>query len=198
MNETMRESLSAVLDGEANEVELERTLRLIGADAELRQTFIRYSAASAAVQGHAIDFPHLDVSQRVLRALEGERQQAPRLHQRLLRPLGGVAIAASVALTAVLGGQQLAQLGAVEAGSVSQTVAADPSPVGMVNALGATAVHARYGTQPVPVLQPAARTAYQELARQRMDRYMQEHAEHAALNTPQGLVLFARVPEIRR
>ena len=49
----------------------------------------------------------------------------------------------------------------------------------------------------VPVLQPATRTAYNELARQRMERYMQEHAEQAALNTPQGLIPFARVSEIR-
>jgi sigma-E factor negative regulatory protein RseA len=36
-----------------------------------------------------------------------------------------------------------------------------------------------------------------ELARQRMEKYSQEHAEHAALNSPQGLVPFARVPQIR-
>jgi sigma-E factor negative regulatory protein RseA len=58
-------------------------------------------------------------------------------------------------------------------------------------------VRASYGTQSVPVLQPATRTAYRELARQRMEKYMQEHAEQAALNSPQGLIPFARVPEIR-
>jgi len=71
------------------------------------------------------------------------------------------------------------------------------SPVGMLNSLGASAVRASFGTRPVPVLQPAARTAYQELARQRMAAYMQEHAEQAALNSPQGLMPFARVPRIQ-
>ncbi len=71
------------------------------------------------------------------------------------------------------------------------------SPVGMLNSLGATAVQASYGTQPIPVLQPATRTAYQELAQQRLRKYMQEHVEQAALNSPQGLVPFARVPQIR-
>jgi sigma-E factor negative regulatory protein RseA len=52
--------------------------------------------------------------------------------------------------------------------------------------------------QAIPVLQPATRTAYQELAQQRLRRYMQEHAEQAALNSPQGLVPFARVPQIRQ
>ena len=76
-------------------------------------------------------------------------------------------------------------------------VAADASPVGMLNILGAIPVQASYGMQAVPVLQPAVRNAYQDLAQQRQRKYMQEHAEQAALNSPQGLVPFARVPEIR-
>ena len=38
---------------------------------------------------------------------------------------------------------------------------------------------------------------FSDTARQRMQVYMQEHAEHAALNSPHGLIPFARVPEIR-
>jgi len=58
-------------------------------------------------------------------------------------------------------------------------------------------LQASFGTQAVPVLQPAVRTAYQDLAQQRQRMYMQEHAEQAALNSPQGLVPFVRVPELR-
>ena len=47
------------------------------------------------------------------------------------------------------------------------------------------------------MLQPVTRQAYRDLARQRANRYMQQHVEQAALNSPQGLVPFARVPEIR-
>mgnify|MGYP003120334920 CR=1 FL=1 len=107
------------------------------------------------------------------------------------------AVAASVAATVVIGGQQLAQLSGDEAFSNGTVAAGGVSPVGMVNSLGATTVQASYGTQSVPTLQPAARTAYRELARQRMEMYMQEHAEHAALNSPHGLIPFARVTEIR-
>ncbi len=39
------------------------------------------------------------------------------------------------------------------------------------------------------------RAAYRELARQRMERLMQEHAEHASLNSPQGLLPYARVEQ---
>jgi sigma-E factor negative regulatory protein RseA len=117
--------------------------------------------------------------------------------RRMVRPLVSFAVAASVAATVVIGGQQLAKVGGADPYGVDRSVANSASPVGMLNSLGATAVQASYGTQPMPVLQPATRTAYQELAQQRLRKYMQEHVEQAALNSPQGLVQFARVPQIR-
>ena len=107
-------------------------------------------------------------------------------------------LAASVALTVVIGGRQLAQIDSTEPyNQGDRAVATSASPVGWVNSFGATTVQASYGTRAVPMLQPVTRTAYQDLAQHRQRRYMQEHAEQAALNSPQGLVLFARVPEIR-
>ena len=111
--------------------------------------------------------------------------------------MASFAVAASVAATVVIGGQQLAQISSADDPYGSQAVAVGgASTVGLVNSLGATPVRASYGNQAVPVLQPATRTAYKELARQRLDMYMQEHAEHAALNSPQGLMPYARVPTI--
>lgn len=203
MSERMRESLSALLDDEANELELERVLANIANDEELRQTWVRYNAARATVSGHQPAYMDLDISKRVQAAL-GDSQavsvgRAPAsIRERFLRPVASLAVAASVAATVVIGGQQLAQIGGAAPYGKDRTVAASASPVGMVNSLGATTVQASYGTRSIPVLQPATRTAYQELARQRMQKYMQEHAEHAALNSPQGLIPFARVPEIRQ
>jgi sigma-E factor negative regulatory protein RseA len=196
MNDRLRESLSALMDGEADELEMERVLRQIGEDAELRQTWVRYHAINSACSGHHLGNLSIDISGRVREELAGELAgAAPRRHS-LLRPMASFAVAASVAATVVLGGQQLAQLGnRPPAGEAA--VATGVSPVGLVNSFGATSVRASYGTQSVPVLQPATRTAYQELARQRMQQYAQEHAEQAALNTPQGLLPFARVDRIQ-
>ena len=47
MSERLRESLSAVMDGEANELELERVLSRIEGDEQLRQTWVRYSAVQS-------------------------------------------------------------------------------------------------------------------------------------------------------
>lgn len=194
MTETMRESLSALLDDEANELELQRLLQQLESDPRLRQAWVRYNMVRSATSGQPTAYPGLDVSDRVRAAITG--RQAPRgLGRRLVEPLVSLAVAAGVAAVVVLGGQQLA---GIERDPYSgQAVAGSVSPVGMVNSLGATSVQASYGTTALPVLQPATGTAYKELARQRLQKYMQEHAEHAALNSPGGLVPFARVPTIQ-
>jgi sigma-E factor negative regulatory protein RseA len=198
MSERMRESLSALLDDEANELEIERVLSRISDDEGLRQTWVRYNAVRASASGHQLAHMSLDISAQLRHAVAAEAVATPGLKQRLLRPIASLAVAASVAAVVVVGGQQLAQIGGDNPYGNGQAVAASSgSPVGMLNSLGATSVQASYGARPIPVLQPATRTAYQELARQRMQKYMQEHAEHAALNSPQGLIPFARVPQIR-
>ena len=202
MTERMRESLSALLDDEANELELERILSSITDDAELRDTWVRYNTVRAVVSGQQLAHASMDVSAGVRQALaeqEGAVKTDPSVSgfQRFLRPVASFAVAASVAATVVIGGQQLAQVGTADPDSASRALAGGVAPVGMVNSLGATPMRASYGTQAIPVLQPATGTAYQELARQRMQQYMQEHAEHAALNSPQGLIPFARVSQIK-
>lgn len=199
MSEQLRESMSALMDDEANELELQRLLKQVGDDSELRATWVRYNAVRSAMSGQHISHLQLDISSRVREAIDaspagaGEKES---LRQRLFRPMASFAVAASVAATVVIGGQQLAQVSGNDPYG-ADAIASGASPVGLVNSLGATTVRASYGTEAIPVLQPAARTAYKELARQRMQMYMQEHVEHAALNSPHGLIPFARVSEIR-
>lgn len=194
MSDKMQESLSALLDDEANELELQRVLSRAGDDSSLRQTWVRYNLVRAALSGQAPAHPQLDISARVRESI-GSKPVHPALGKRLLQPLASLAVAASVTAVVVLGGQQLAGIGSENYNG--QAVAGSVSPVGMVNSLGATSVQASYGTLSLPVLQPTTGTAYQELARQRLQKYMQEHVEHAALNSPSGLVPFARVPTIQ-
>ena len=202
MNDRVRESLSAVMDNEANELELERVLSQVGENQELRDSWSRYQIARGAITGQAQSLTGLDISASVREAIAAEAPAETQgtgesFRDRFLRPLASLAVAASVTATVVIGGQQLSQIGASEQGAASPTVAASPSPVSFLNSLGATTVTASYGTESRPVLSPASHKAYEELARQRMGKYMQEHAEHAALNSPQGLIPFSRVPEIK-
>lgn len=196
MTEQLRESLSALMDDEANELELERVLSRIGQDSELRGTWVRYQAVRAATSGQGVPSMEWDISGRVMASIgEQEGPATAARWQRMLRPLGGFAVAASVAAVVVVGGQQWSQTQApVEVASQS---AAAPA-LGFVNTLGGAPVQASLGSGNSAELEltPAARTAYHELARQRMLMYSQQHAEQAALNTPQGLIPYARVPRI--
>jgi sigma-E factor negative regulatory protein RseA len=202
MDERMGESLSALMDDEANELELERVLAQVAQDPELRRSWIRYNAAQQAVQGSQIACLDWDISERVKSSLEVLSATDPvpagiGFKQRMLRPLVSLAVAASVAATVVIGGQQLALIGSDDVYGYGRSVATNASPVGMLNSLGSAAVQASYGMQAVPILEPASSKAYQELALQRQRKYMQEHAEQAALNAPQGLIPFARVSQIQ-
>ena len=51
MTERMRESLSALLDNEANELEMERVLKHVADDDSLRQTWVRYNLVRAVTAG---------------------------------------------------------------------------------------------------------------------------------------------------
>jgi sigma-E factor negative regulatory protein RseA len=202
MSERLRESLSALMDDEANELEIERVLSQVTSNTELRERWSRYQVASTALGGQTQSLLQMDISERVREAIAEEDDAAaarPResLRERITRPLTSLAVAATVTATVVLGGQQLALIGSGEPLEEGTRVAASPSNVGMLNAFGGASVQASLGNESIPVLLPATRQAYDELAQRQMRKLMQEHAEQAALNSPQGLIPYSRVPQIR-
>lgn len=192
MSTTDRETLSAMLDDEAQDLELRRVLRsLDGADAdasELRGRWYRLNLTRAALRREmVVDAP--DFAGRVAAAIRDEALPAVQPASGWRRAVGSFAVAASVAAVVVVGGQRFGADGDPAARVASL-------PVGVVNTTGAVPVQASFGTRAVPTLGPADHTAYRELARQRLRQYCHEHAEHASLNTPQGLLSFGRFPMI--
>jgi sigma-E factor negative regulatory protein RseA len=191
MSEQIRESLSVLMDEEANELDIERVLKH-SSDGDMRATWTRYHAVRRVIQEGAGPETRLDISSQVMAALALEPGVLPvaRWHN-FLQPVASLAVAASV-FAAVLVGSQFYNLLDFEAGSAPQ-LSAQVSTVGMVNTLGGSAVKAGYAT---PALRPQSElryTDYDQLARQRMQRYLLSHAEEAALNVPQGMMPFARV-----
>lgn len=203
MSEKMRESLSALMDDEANELEMERVLANIGRDEELRRSWSRYHAArDVAVGNVAPAFLELDISRRVQAVVtqqRGAKRSAPAIRRRLARPLGSFAIAASVAAAVVVGGQQIAMLNQGNPAGAASAVA-DSGPSGRVFDMDGFSTpytaSLKIGSNST-TLQSTTPQGYRNLARNRSGRYMQEHAEQAALNSPQGIVPFARVPRIQ-
>ncbi|MDP5071360.1 MAG: sigma-E factor negative regulatory protein [Congregibacter sp.] len=192
---TAEETLSALADDDAQELELRRVLRAMEDGPQLRKRWYRLQVARSVLHGEPI-IPAPDFVLSVRAAIDAE----PAMNSSAgnwRRALGSFAVAASVAAVVVVGGQQLA-LSSGYGNSADLVARVAPLPVGVVNTAGAVPVQASFGTRSLPTLQPADRTAYKELARQRLRRYSQEHAEHASLNTPQGMLPFARVPVIEQ
>ncbi len=195
MNDKIRESLSALMDGEANELEIARLLKHSG-DETLRSRWTRYHTARHALQAGASQQPGVDLSGRIMAAIEEEPELAiqpvARWHN-FLRPVASFAMAASVFAAVLVGSQFYGLLGGdVSATGASLELADRVSTVGMVNTLGGSAVRAGYAA---PAVKPASRSYsdYNELARQRLQRYMLSHTEEASLNAPQGMMPYARV-----
>ena len=73
--ETLQESLSAVMDNEADQLELRRVLA-VSEDGELRGTWSRYQIARAAMRRELV-VPQLDIASAVSAALADEAMAAP-------------------------------------------------------------------------------------------------------------------------
>lgn len=99
INQEPAARLSAMMDGEAGEFEVRRTLGLIGRNPELRCKWNRYHLAAAAMRGELASAAP-DLSGRIAAALE--REPGPRSRS-ALRTLSRVAVAASVAVLTVVG-----------------------------------------------------------------------------------------------
>ncbi len=207
------ESLSALMDGEAEPASLDQLLDNVQ-DPSLRTTWRRFHAASHGLQSGPM-VTDIDLSGRIMAAIEQEptysAQPTPTeipddiqpvaSWQRILRPVASFAVAASVFAVVLVGSQFY--------GSQDQPVAGAPvvaagndrlAPSGAVTVLGGRATLAGYATQapaatrPVaPAREAAPSTDYDAIARERLERYMLEHADEASLNAPQGMMPYARV-----
>ena len=131
-DETLREQLSALLD---DELELDASRFLLSRlqhDQALSRTLDRYQLIQQCLRRESLDrLGDQRLRTRVRVALENTPQEQPRKSARFsgpwVKPLGGVAVAASVALMAIFGVDSLRQSGntPLEAGGTvaQQTVA---------------------------------------------------------------------------
>jgi sigma-E factor negative regulatory protein RseA len=101
----MKEQISALLDGEGNDLERERALRALDTDPALRATWERYHLASTAIRREL----EVMVSPGLVERLQAQLQQEVQndanrrfLTPRVLKFSAGLAIAASVATVAIL------------------------------------------------------------------------------------------------
>ncbi|SDT93438.1 sigma-E factor negative regulatory protein [Halopseudomonas salegens] len=190
-SETMQESLSAVMDGEADELELRRFLQATEQDSALRERWRRYQLARAALHAEACQ-PRVDLSAGIAAALADEPvvSRPSSARRWMASGLGRAAVAASVTL-AVLVGVRMTTLDSsvdtttplADVGDAAQEWS--PAPVSGVGGSAMLTGFPRPTQGQMDQPQVQSPTAWHE---QRIGSYLRQHAEHGAgFNMPHVL-----------
>lgn len=210
---SLAESLSALVDSQASELELQRILKASQSDPEVKTTWARYQVASAVMRREMPAFELTDFSARVSAALDEEEVHNgvtgnPVKRTRWWQNAGRFAVAASVAGGVILFSQNLSTDGTDSAVMAAAPVAAPavsiPSgyhgqalslrTVGMQNGYEARQQDNRQ-VMIVPRQNADASNAAvsNEEVRDYLNKLIEAHADNAALNSSQGMLPFARV-----
>ncbi|MGI9295717.1 MAG: sigma-E factor negative regulatory protein [Pseudomonadales bacterium] len=196
MSDFNAESLSALMDSEAEELEVRRLLTQVESDSEIRARWCRYHTARSALQEEQFHYAHIDISARVREQIQNElphsadSELAANMHAGRatfnFKPLAGLAVAASVTAVVFFGVQGL-----------NDSADTGPGPV----AHNAQLPRVEKGILPLPDTQQGEQAqvakvnseAAERLRTRRMQTYMQLHAQHASVNSSQRVLPLARV-----
>ncbi|MDH1306252.1 RseA family anti-sigma factor [Pseudomonas fulva] len=190
--EALQESLSAVMDNEADQLELRRVLNTVD-DAETRATWSRYQVARAAMHKELL-LPNLDIASAVSAALADEAVPA-KAKQGPWRTVSRVAVAASVTL-AVLAGVRLYNQDDITG---AQLAAQQPVQQGVtVPQAQGPAVLAGYSESSDQPTGPMANGVLQNQAGwdQRLPGYLRQHAQESALKGSETALPYARAASL--
>lgn len=139
MTERLRESLSALMDDEGDDLELGRVLREMDADDELRGAWDRYHLVRAVLRGEQVDALTgrslaIDPPEVAADGPAGERGDVSVAHPERWRPLAGFAAAACVTLALVVGLQPADPADVVRASPALADAPSRPIAPGLMNA----------------------------------------------------------------
>lgn len=208
MSEQLRESISALMDGEADELELRRLLSTASDEhaTVIDETWSRYHLVRDVMQNNNQDhsFRQLDISHHVSAAIDRESvspavDQSSSLLSRVswLKPMAGFAVAASVTVAVVVGVRSIDPLNpGLNPPVATQTAGASrvyPIQGASLQASEGSAAAVTYRNTALPGGIANSRAAANLDAQKRLDKYILRHTERAALNNGQGMMSFARV-----
>ena len=136
------ESVSALIDGEANDLDLARVLKTGDESETMRAYWQRQQQYRAVMQSGASAFSAVDVSSGVTAAIAEDKP-------RFANPLVSMAVAASVTIAVVLGGQQALLF-------TDEPVQTVTAPGAVVQLPGTGAIQASFAQPTSPLPQPQA------------------------------------------
>ncbi|QFT54240.1 sigma-E factor negative regulatory protein [Microbulbifer sp. THAF38] len=216
--ERLNESLSALMDGEVSELELQRLLKASAASEELGERWSRYQLAASVMRREQVASVESGLAASISAAIDLEEplSQAGNggavaanglINNRWWRPLSRGAIAATVAFAAILGVQQISdtqqnpvqgnELVAEVERPAQPVVQSAPQPSGFYVPAPST----RSVSTATPSFVPEQRGVVgQQVIQQvptpelmrHLNRVMIQHSEQAAHVGSQGMVPFAR------
>jgi len=174
MNDKITEQISALLDDEIEEHEQELLLKRLMQNPELQDTFSRYQLIGDSLRGESnASSIAQSVSQQIL-SEEAHTQEElnSSIRMTMLKPVAGLAIAASVAAMAVVGVQNLGQ----------------NTDTGMTPSLVAQ-------TQPAANLRRVGThwNISQPETEMRLNGYLVNHSEYTSSINLQGMINYARI-----
>lgn len=181
-NEQDLAALSALMDDEAQELELRRLLASVAEDPVLRARWRRQQLVRDLIQGRQVNRSELDVTAGVREAI-GRQPGIAR------NPLWSMAVAASVTIAVVLAGQTLMPVDQVVPRTLVSELGGNVVPVS-----GAQPVRASLEAGAIPLAGAAGgpeeaqgtgvSARYERLARERYQRLNAHHAAVASQNHP--------------
>lgn len=217
-NDSLKESLSALMDDQASELEIRRVLKAIDEPSELsdelRKQWANHQLIGSAIRNETPAVPYTDISQSIRQAVEQEpAYKIPSSSQNSwFGKLGRMAIAASAAGLVVM----VSQLSGLNGDVATDTLANNTSvpvassdnfePVSLPAGFRAPDVSARTvsahrSLQPSepPLVKRAQRVAVIKQApspeiQAYIQQIMQLHAKNSSANTGRGVLSYARVP----
>lgn len=198
--ETLKQSLSALFDGEATEFELRQALQA-SQEPELRDYWKQLSAMQNSLHNpEANQFAAFDISAAVQADLnEQDQQDEPTVSTQAksastlswLKPFSGAAVAATVAAVMVFG------VNSYQAGSQEDLIAQQPSnsAVRVANPDYAATVSYSNASSSPKVQLGNGNEAQQNrrLQQQKLESYLLKHTQLNTLQSHQGVVPMARV-----
>lgn len=178
MNEKISEQLSALLDDELDEQEQELLLRRLKHEPGMQTSWSRYQLIGDAMRHSLNPASHPDLLHDIRRAIEHEpaiqsASQASPAGLRMMKPVAGLAVAASVAAMAIIGLQNMGQ---------------GESPYEDVPRLAQT--------QPATTIQRVSGTRWnmqQPDTEMRLNGYLVNHSEYTSAISLQGMINYARI-----
>jgi negative regulator of sigma E activity len=198
MTEDRCETLSAFVDGEVAGDEEARILDGVLADESLTRRWVSYHLIGDAIRQHA-HFRRGAEPESV--TVDGAGARTIKPAPAIITPVGGLALAASVALVAILG---IHALSPKDTGVAQTTIAGGAPVVGAATAVAGGGPAADEGTLTIPAHRvTAAASSMRQLARQtwsdaapdvatRLNGYLVTHNEHLA-NGLHGMHPYARI-----